>query len=111
MFATFIDFKKAFDSINRDMMFAILRHYGIPEKIVKAIRTIYEHSTSRVLVDEKLSEEFKTNTGVLQVDVLASFLFIIVIDYVMGNSEDFRIFNALTRKHKIESPKAREKTE
>ena len=65
MFATFIDFKKAFDSINRDMMFAILRHYGIPEKIVKVIRTIYEHSTSSVFVDGKLSEEFKTNTGVL----------------------------------------------
>ena len=69
-------------------MFAILRHYGIPEKIVKAIRTIYEHSTSRVFVDGKLSEEFKTNTGVLQGDVLAPFLFIIVIDYVMRNSED-----------------------
>ena len=88
LFATFIDFKKAFDSINRTMMFAILRQYGIPEKIVQAIRTIYEHSTSRVLVDGKLSGEFRTNTGVLQGDVLAPFLFIIVIDYVMHKSED-----------------------
>jgi len=28
---TYIDFKKAFDSIDRKMLFAILRHYGIPE--------------------------------------------------------------------------------
>ncbi|MBI3246239.1 MAG: hypothetical protein HYZ50_07010 [Deltaproteobacteria bacterium] len=28
LFITFVDFKKAFDSIDRDMMFAILRHYG-----------------------------------------------------------------------------------
>ncbi|CAF0934011.1 unnamed protein product [Brachionus calyciflorus] len=34
LFITFIDFKKAFDSINLKMMFAILRHYGIPSKIV-----------------------------------------------------------------------------
>jgi len=88
LFATFIDFKKAFDSINRDMMFAILRHYGIPERIVHAIRTLYDHSTSKVLIEGKLSEEFKTNTGVLQGDVLAPTLFIIVIDYVMRNAED-----------------------
>ena len=86
LYATFIDFKKAFDSINRDMMFAILRHYGIPEKIVHAIRTLYENSTSKVLVDGKTSAEFKTTTGVLQGDVLAPFLFIIVIDYVIRNS-------------------------
>ena len=40
LFITFVDFKKAFDSIDREMMFAILRHYGIPEKIVFAIRSL-----------------------------------------------------------------------
>ena len=59
LFITFIDFKKAFDSINRTIMFAILRHYGIPDKIVSAIKVLYEGSTSRVLLDGKLSEEFK----------------------------------------------------
>ena len=33
-FMTFIDFKKAFYSINRDTIWKILRHYGEPEKIV-----------------------------------------------------------------------------
>jgi hypothetical protein len=64
------------------MMFAILRHYGIPEKIVKAIRVLYDHSTSRVYVDGQTSKSFDITTGVLQGDVLAPFLFIIVIDYV-----------------------------
>ena len=39
LFITFVDFKKAFDSIDGDMMLAILRHYGIPESIVTAIRS------------------------------------------------------------------------
>ena len=39
LYITFIDFKKAFDSIDRNMMFAILRHYGIPAKIVGAMYT------------------------------------------------------------------------
>ena len=68
-------------------MFAILRHYGIPDKIVSSIKVLYESSTSRVLLDGKLTEEFKVSTGVLQGDLLAPFLFIIIIDYVMKNFE------------------------
>jgi hypothetical protein len=86
LFITFIDFKKAFDSVDRDMMFAILRHYGIPEKIVNAIRVLYDHSTSRVYVDGQTSQPFDITTGVLQGDVLAPFLFIIVIDYISKRS-------------------------
>ena len=46
---TFIDFKKAFDSINRSVMFAVLRHYGIPEVIVKAIGVLYNNPKSALL--------------------------------------------------------------
>ena len=90
LFITFVDFKKAFDSIDRDMMFAILQHYGIPDKIVSAIRVLYDQSTSQVYIQGQLSEPFAITTGVLQGDVLAPFLFIIVIDYVSKRSaEDF----------------------
>lgn len=82
LYITFIDFKKAFDSIDREMMFAILRHYGIPAKIVDAIRVLYDDSKSQVYLQGQCSEPFKITTGVLQGDVLAPFLFIIVIDYV-----------------------------
>lgn len=85
---TFIDFKKAFDSIKRDVMFAILRHYGIPEKLVFAIKSLYDNSTSKVYYENQLSNEFSTQSGVLQGDVLAPFLFVIVIDYIMRNSDE-----------------------
>jgi hypothetical protein len=61
----FVDFKKAFDSINRQMMLAILRHYGIPEKIVTAITKLYDHSRVTVLINGKLSDPFDISTGVL----------------------------------------------
>ncbi len=82
LFITYVDFKKAFDSIDRSMMFAILRNYGIPEKIVDAIRVLYDDSKCQVFLKGQLSEPFDVTTGVLQGDVLAPFLFIIVIDYV-----------------------------
>jgi hypothetical protein len=68
-------------------MFNILRHYGVPIKIVNAIKAIYHNSKSVVLVDSNVSEEFDVTTGVLQGDTLAPFLFIIVIDYVMKNAQ------------------------
>ena len=86
LYITFVDFMKAFDSIDREIMFSILRHYGIPEKIVEAVRVLYTNSTSRVFVEGEISDPFKITTGVLQGDVLAPFLFIIVIDYVSSLS-------------------------
>ena len=68
-------------------MFNILRHYGVPLKIVKAIKAIYHHSKSVVLVDGNVSEEFNVTTDVLQGDTLAPFLFIIVIDYMLKNAQ------------------------
>ena len=44
LFITIIDFKKVFDSICRKTMFAILRHIGIPDKIVQDIKVLYEDS-------------------------------------------------------------------
>ena len=66
LFVTFIDFKKAFDYISRNIMFKVLRHYGIPETLVEAIKTLYINSKCAVYVDGHLSEEFEVSTGVLQ---------------------------------------------
>ena len=80
---TFIDFKKAFDSINRKVMFAVLRHYGIPKALVDAIGVLYNNSRSAVMVDGSISDPFDVTTGVLQGDVLAPFLFVILVDYLL----------------------------
>ena len=64
-------------------MFAVLRHYGIPEVLVNAISILYNNSKSAVMVKENISDPFQIATGVLQGDVLAPFLIIILIDYLM----------------------------
>ena len=45
----FIDFKKAFDTIYRGKMLAILKAYGIPEELVTAISIMYEDTTAKVI--------------------------------------------------------------
>ena len=64
-------------------MFAVLRHYGIPEAVVNAISTLYNNSISAVMVDGNISDPLEVSTGVLQGDVLAPFLFIVLVDYLL----------------------------
>ena len=80
---TFLDFKKAFDSIHRGKMLKILRAYGIPEELVNAIGKMYENTRARVITPDGPTEVFEILAGVLQGDTLAPFIFAIMIDYAM----------------------------
>ena len=41
----FIDFKKAFDRISREVLWRLLRHYGMPDKVITIIEALYEGGT------------------------------------------------------------------
>ena len=53
--------------------------------MVNAISTLYKNSESAVMTDGNISDTFEISTGVLHVqgDVLAPFLFIIMVDYLL----------------------------
>ena len=91
----FIDVKKAFDSVYRNTLFQILHAYGIPEKIVKAIQIMYVNTSAVVLTPEAETTNFNINTGVLNGDPLAPYLFIIV--YALRTAIDDREGLTLTR--------------
>ena len=99
----FVDFKKAFDSINREVMFEILGLYGIPDKIIKAIKALYTNTKSRVITPDGETELFDIVAGVLQGDTLAPLLFVIVLDYVLRISLDANKTKGLLLKPKRSS--------
>ena len=39
VYINFVDYDKAFDSLDRDTLWKLIRHYGIPEKIKALIRS------------------------------------------------------------------------
>uniref|UniRef100_A0A0B7BMY3 Reverse transcriptase domain-containing protein n=2 Tax=Arion vulgaris TaxID=1028688 RepID=A0A0B7BMY3_9EUPU len=49
LYVCFVDFEKAFDSIDRKSMWGILRNYGVPEKTVDIIRQLYEGFACQVI--------------------------------------------------------------
>ena len=83
---TFVDFKKAFDTVHRGTMMAILRAYGIPSVIVDVIRLLYTGTKAKVVTPDGQTDIFDILAGVLQGNTLAPYLFVIVIDYCMNEA-------------------------
>ena len=81
-YALFIDFEKAFDRINRNNLWSVLRdnHYNIPRKLVRVIRSMYAQCSSKVKTQGIESDHFHIGSGVRQGDVLSPLLFIIYMD-------------------------------
>ncbi|XP_065557750.1 uncharacterized protein LOC136025699 [Artemia franciscana] len=52
MYHVFVDFEKAFDSIHRESLWKILRHYDIPDKLVSLIIALYENKECCVRTHE-----------------------------------------------------------
>ena len=85
---TFIDFRKAFDSIHRAKMMRILKAYGIPPNLLQGIEKMYSNTKARIVTPDGETDLFEITAGVLQGDTLAPFLFIIVLDYALRKAID-----------------------
>ncbi len=83
LFINFVDFKKAFDSICREAIWRILRPYGIPLKIVNLMKLFYNKFECCGDHNTQLSDWFEVKTGVRQGCIISPILFLIVIDWVM----------------------------
>ena len=74
-YVSFIDFEKAFDWINRDLLLYNLIMNGIDGKFYFAIKSLYCQTSSCVKLNNILSSSFNTISGVRQGDDLSPTLF------------------------------------
>ena len=58
MYIVFVDFTKAFDTVNRDFLFKILGKLGCPPKFIRLIQSLYSEVNARLIVDGVLTEPF-----------------------------------------------------
>jgi hypothetical protein len=62
----FIDFKKAYDSVKREVLYNILLECGIPNKLVRLIKMCLNETYSKVHVGKLLSDKFPFQNGLKQ---------------------------------------------
>ena len=59
----FIDFQKAFDSVNQNIIWATLESYGVGKRLTQILKDIGERSQAAVRVGDIIGEWFPTNIG------------------------------------------------
>ena len=77
--ALFIDFKKAFDLIDPELLFLKLFHYGFDNSSLALIMDYFFERTMLVKIDKTFSTKRKLRLGVPQASILGPLLFIIFI--------------------------------
>ena len=83
LYMNFIDFEKAFDSLDREVLWKLMAHYGIPNKFIRIVQNMYQGMMCKVVHEGQLSDPFAVTTGVRQGCLLSPFLFLLAVDWVM----------------------------
>ena len=98
LYMCFIDLRKAYDSVDRELLWVVIARFGIPEKMLTVIRQFHEGMRTRVCMDDGgHSEWFDVTQGLRQGCVLSPLLlkvfFVAAIHAVLARfSEDPDIF-------------------
>ncbi|XP_011171243.2 uncharacterized protein LOC105203974 [Solenopsis invicta] len=71
----FADLKAAFDKVDRETMWSIIRRKGIKEQLVRRIAKMYEGTEVMVRTEQGYTESFITGKGLRQGCVMSPFLF------------------------------------
>jgi len=79
----FIDFKKSYDSVRREVLYKNLIEFGIPRKLVILIKMSLTETYSRVRVGKNVSDRFPISKGLRQGDALSPLLFNFALEYAI----------------------------
>ena len=87
MHQLFIDFKKAYDSVRREVLYNILSKFGIPMKLVRLMKMCLTETYSRVWVGKNLSDIFPIRNGLKEGEALSPLLFSFSLEYAIRRAQ------------------------
>ena len=88
MYKCFLDLSKAYDRVDRPILWELLRRYGIPEKLVNLIAGFHTGARAVVKLGVERSEQFELKRGLKQGSVFAPLLFNIFFGRIMNVCRD-----------------------
>ena len=86
IFLCFIDYAKAFDCVDHNQLWKILKEMGIPEHLTYFLRNLYAGPEATVRTGHGTTDWFQIGKGVCQGCILSPCLFKFYVDYIMRNA-------------------------
>lgn len=86
LYITFVDLTKAFDTVNREALWKILKRLGCPPKFTNMVVQLHQDQKGVVRQGNDLSKPFQIRNGVKQGCVLAPTLFSIVFSLMLKHA-------------------------
>ena len=78
-YVCFVDFKKAFDSVNRDRLGEVLERHWVTDRMLNMVRALYGKVTAVVRYGSEVTDEINCPLGVRQGCLLSPLLFTLLI--------------------------------
>ena len=82
----FIDFAKAFDCVDHNKLWKILKEMGMPDHLTCPLRNLYAGQEATVTTGHGTTDWFQTGKGVHQGYILSLCLFNLYAEYLMRNA-------------------------
>ena len=79
----FIDYAKAFDCVDHNKLWKILKEMGIPEHLICLLRNVYAFQEATVRTGHGTTDWFQIGKGVRQGCILSPCLFNLYAEYIM----------------------------
>ena len=82
----FIDYAKAFDCVDHNKLWKILKEMGISDHLICLLRNLYAGQEATVTTGHGTTDWFQIGKGVCQGCILSPFLFNLYAEYIMRNA-------------------------
>ena len=86
IYFSFIDYVKAFDCVDHNKLWRILKDMGIPDHLTCLLRNLYADQEATVRTGHGATDLFQIGKGVHQGCILSPCLFNIYAEYIMRNA-------------------------